>query len=391
MLKDWLLYGNNYCAIEHTVDENGNERINCLLLVKRKKALIKKDSHSFSDLEEASTFLKNKTHIFLVVNNQQVLLKKADYYEENKLKTVQLNYPNITISDFYVEIVKRKEAVFMAICRKEIVDNLVKKYEELRVSIIDFSLGSLATEVVIPFTDEKILCTSNSEILTEENTILEIRKNVFDFKEYNINGLTISNNELLALSGIISFYFNREVRNTTDNNYLQKRTFLLGYKVVLAVFFFVLLINFLVFSSYHSQINSLQADLQVNESYKKQLTGLKKLVATKEQLVQGLTTATASNIAEKVDGIVKRTPKTIILSELHYQPILNTIKERKPILIKNKGIIVKGITVNNTDFTNWITTLESIRWIKRVKIIHFGKEKRHRASNTTFEFLIELK
>lgn len=395
MLKDRLLYGATFCAVEITVNQDGKEVFHCLVLKKKKKELVKKASKSFFKRTAIFDFLKNQQHVFLIINDKNVLIKKSDITKKSDIEILQYSYPNIQISDFYYEILKNEQASFTTICRKKVVDKLILEFEKKGISFIDVSLGNLSIEKVVPYLEDKISYTSNSKIEILGNEISSIQSNIFKKRTYNVNGIEVNSTELLLLSGIIGKYLNkkvyiRELNKKLSDNFLHKRFFSLGYKIALGFIFSVLLINFIVFSSYHSKVNKLQNELLINTSYKKQLITLKDLVDTKENLVQDITNSSSTIVSRRIDKLTQIVPNSILLNELTYQPLTSQIKEEKPIKVIFNQIVIKGVVKNNSDFSKWINTIENMNWIDKAAIIHFGKSN-SKQQNVSFEILIHTK
>lgn len=127
MLKKILTYGVTYSAIEHTNDSKNKEMFSFLQLIKKRKELLVKSRGSYFDNESLVTCLKQLKHVFVVINNQQVLSKEESFTKDTPELITQRAFPNIALTDFYYEVYSNENKSFISVCRKQYVDDLIKK------------------------------------------------------------------------------------------------------------------------------------------------------------------------------------------------------------------------------------------------------------------------
>ncbi|WP_272149606.1 hypothetical protein [Tenacibaculum aiptasiae] len=392
-LKQRLFYKNSYCTIEHFISDN-SEKINVLNVSKKKNELVITNRNQYKTPKEVLTSFKTQKHSYLIINNQQVLSKKVNIFDEDERLVLRNTFPNIVLDDFYYEMYSNNESTFVAICRKNYVDELIKKYQKLKISIIGFSLGNLSVQQLLPFY-ERSLYTSNAYVTINNKRVEEISKLEVQEETYSINDLSIANNEVLGLAGVLSVFFNKSIfqKGLEEQNsrllkdFTSKKLFDISLKAGLGFLFVVLLINFVLFSSYNSKVNELNEHVVLNKTQKEFLLRLKKEIAQKEKVVKSLETASLSNVSRYLDIIAQEIPNTILLKELKYQPIKSQVKKDKPILADEKNILVKGITKSNEDFLRLVSNLKKNDWVENITIIKYGKEK---TANSLFELLIHI-
>lgn len=392
-VKQRLFYENSYSTIEHAI-YNNSEEINVLHVAKKKNELVIVARDNYKTPDEVLTSFKTEKHSYLVLNNQQVLSKKIDIVDEDEKLILRNTFPNIVLNDFYYEIYTNNKSTFIAICRKNYVEELIEKYKALKISIIGFSLGNLSVQQLLPFFKEDIY-TSNAFISINNDEIKAIEKTTIQSENYVVNDLTITNSEVLGLSGILSVFFSKSIfqkgleeRNSSLlKDFRSKQLFSIGLKVGLGTLFVILLINFILFSNYNSKVNDLKAHVALNKTQKEFLLSLKKEISQKEKVVTSLETASQSNVSRYLDIIAQEIPNTILLKELKYQPLKSQIKKEKPVLADEKNILVKGITKSNEDFLKFVAGLKKNSWVENITIVKYGKEK---TANSLFELLIHI-
>ena len=387
MIRKLVKYGAHYCAVEHA--DNG--QFFFLKLKRKKKELMLSGKGEATNFEDLVSEIQGQKHIFLVVNNEQVLTKKVSNTHTTQERLVKTAFPNIALSDFYYKIHTNDQEAFVTISRKEYVNEIIANYETQKISVIDFSLGSLSLERLLGFIDEEQIEVSNSHVILNEQGIASIEKKTVTEKEYTINDLEVSNKHVLPLAGIIDYYAGGTGESSTQKQlqqeYIQKRFFNLGFKFVLGFLFVALMINFLVFSSYQSKDQRYSAELQVNEAKKIGLTRLKDLVFRKRKPVESISSSSNSKVAWYFNEISASVPSSILLKNMAFQPVNGARKENKRVRFKDKTIEISGVSIYDKDFTQWIATLEKKEWIDEVGIVNYGRGKKTRSS---FDLIITL-
>jgi hypothetical protein len=387
----YLKYRNRYCGIEHTI--NSNNPISVSVLKQSKKELNLEVTFQIDSIEDIPKKLSKNQHAILVVNNNNVLSKTIESDQKEPLKLVYKAFPNINLEDFYYEVFSETKSHFISLCRKDYVDALISNYSESKIHIIGFSLGNSLISGIKTFIDKKEVKTSNSIITIENQKITEINKANVENEFYGLNGLKVSNQELLSFSGALQTVL---PNNTTLTNYDDKRVHLLTefkhirffnqfLKSAGLLILGILLINFFVFNHYFNQVNNLKQVSEINESTKQKILALNTLVSKKQKMVDDLLKSNGSKTSYFANSIMQSLPETLLLSEFNFQPLKKRIKEDKPIELDDLTIILSGSSTDSSLFSVWISQLERMNWIKHVDIIDYGS-----TSNSVSDFEIKI-
>lgn len=386
MIKNLATYGTRFCAVEHA-EQN---RYFFLQLKKKQKELIIHNQGKVTDISVLAETLQGQKHLHLVINNEQVLTKAVTQSNLPEERLVQTAFPNITLSDFYYQIYSNERHSFISVSRKEYIDEIIATYATHKISVIDFSLGSLAIKPVLSFVQESEISTTNAVLSLEKGWITSIDKKEVAETPYTINELELSNTYILSLGGIIGYYSGQaqsSIQKQLHQEYGQRRFFNLGFKFALGFLFISLLINFLFFSSYQSKKAQYNSVLLINETKKKELINLKDLISRKRKLAESISSSANSRIAWYFNEISVSVPPSVLLKNMSYQPVESTIKENKKILFKDRTIEVSGQSRYHEDINKWIATLEEQDWIDEVSIVKYGSGSKTALS---FDFSIRL-
>ncbi|AUC77573.1 hypothetical protein [Olleya sp. Bg11-27] len=392
-IRSYLQYGNRFCGIEHTI-KNEKEIIISTILIQSKKEI---DIESFFEtytVEEACQKIKKKQHVSLVINNDKVISKQIESEQKTPLKLIQKAFPNININDFFYEVLSEENIHFVSLCRKSYVQEIIDAYKKLNIFIISVSMGNSSISVIKSFIDSNVVYTSNSKILIENDMITKIEKNNYlEDNNYNINGLTVSGIGLLSFSAALNTLL--KVNITKTNLDAIKTTLLSDFKQIrffqqflkFAGLFLLLglLINFLMFNYYFNKVNELTQVSEINNSTKAKIIKLNASVSKKQKMVEDLLKSNGSKSSFYVNVIIHSLPKSILLSEFNYQPLLKRVKSEKQIEINKNSITIFGVSNDSEIFSIWINQLEQQNWIEKIDIIAYGLS----ASNTS-DFKIKI-
>ena len=392
-LRSYLLYGNQFCGVEHTTS-NDEPIIYSTVLKKTKRAVDIDEVFASSSVKKLANKLPKKQHVFLIVNNEHVLTKALKSEQTDDLKLVNKAFPNINVSEFYYEILKQDTHLFVSICRQSYVDGLIKSYTENGLYILNFSLGNTILTPVINYIDGPVILTSNSSITTENGFIKSVNLNeAIQKKQYDVNGLTISNSYVLSFSGALDLVINnyqpvinyKNKTRTLSNTYRQIRFFSQFLKIGLVFILGILLVNFLFFNFYFEKTKALNEASQINQAAKETVIKLNETVSKLQKMTDDMLKSSASKSSFYINTIVNSLPESILLSEINYQPLEKRIKKDKTIMLQKNTIIVSGNSNDSQRYSEWISVLENVNWVANIDVIDYSDLKM-----TTSHFSIKI-
>jgi len=392
--RTYLIYGNRFCGIEHTYKKNDSS-ITVSVLKRSKKELNLETSCHVNSIKEVSEKLKKNQHATLAINDENVLSKRIESEQKEDSKLVYKAFPNINLDDFYFEIISEVTIHFISICRKDYVDSLISNYSEKKINIISLSLGNSLVSNLKPFLGSKPFLTSNATITLENGTMFDIKNTDVENEIYLINGLKISNQEILSFSGALHTILKNEItiKNYTDRNedllkdFKHIQFFNQFLKFAGLLILGVLLINFFVFNHYFNEVNALKQVSEINASTRDKIVQLYASVSKRQKMVDDLLKSNGSKTSFYVNEIIHSLPETLLISELHFQPLEKRIKEDKPIELNENVIAIAGSSNNSSLFSTWIGQLEQMKWIEKIDILDYGSPT---SSIADFEIKIVL-
>jgi len=386
-----ILLGKQYIGIEF-FSLNQEKRFAFLMAQKKKDELVISKSDIFYDLKILELEKSNLPAV-IVFNNEHVLQKEVESTDANDRKLLQKAFPNLQADDFYYEIWRKELNSIISICRKAYIDEQLKNLEPF-FKVTSISLGVSSISALVGLKAPNLLATNTQQIqLDAEVSTVELVEN--DTIEYDINGLSITNNYLLAFSAVLRYLLPISTTGTVDalattlkENYNQKTFFDKGLKTGIAVLLILLLANFFLFTYYFDNVTEMDTTLSVSKSEIENIVKIKERIKVNEQKLESFNGNASSKSSLIINTIVKAVPYSILLSDITYHPLEKKIKEDEPVITQDSLITVSGSTLSNTDFTNWVAGIENIKPVNDVVITSFGKDP---DNQTTFSLRILIK
>lgn len=391
----YLQFGNRFCGIEHA-SQNGQEFIHGTLLKKTKKSADVELDFEASNIDKLIKQLPKQQHVYLIINNDNVLTKSIESNPKEDIDIVYKAFPNINIDDFFYEIISKNNTHFISICRKDYIMHLLDIYKSKKIAIVNISLGNLLVSSISSFIKKEVIFTTNATITTNLEDIISIKKTGNpEICNYNINGLDTNNTGLLSISGALVSILNhfesqsnlKLLKKELVTNFKQSRFFSQFIKFGLVFFLSLLLFNFFAFNHYFSKVGELQQTSQVNQTTKDRVLELNEIISKKQKLVDDVLKSNASKSSFYVNMIVKSIPNTIQLSELNYHPLLKRIKEGEIVKTESNTIFVSGESSNSSLFSKWITDLETNNLIDNIETSDYSNISK---VNSSFSIIIKI-
>jgi Tfp pilus assembly protein PilN len=370
-----IITGNTFCGVEVF---SANERL-AFVQLKQKKGEIIVEKQTFYETYDALLSAKPKTPVSLIINNEHVLHREVPSADVNDKKLLHKAFPNINLEDFYFEIWRRDTSSIVAICRKAYVDDTLAALKDVPISSV--SLGVLALSAIMRFPIPEILTTNMQTIdmVSEENIISTFTGGL---NQYDINGQLVENIFLMSFTGALQYWIPKsttgninELNTWLFDNYIQKALFTKGFRLALGILLGLLLINFILFTHYYDNATAAAQEISVNKAGIENIEVLKKNVLLKEERLKSLEISVASASSAIINNITASVPPGVLLQELLYNPLEKKVKAEENIIAQKNVILLSGSTINNTEFTGWVTHLQKKQSLADVTITSFGKDQ----------------
>lgn len=399
-LLTYLKEGSTYYGLEILENQEKKVFFHLIEVVRKREELFIQKEEVIFDLNELVSLVKKGAPLFLVLNTSKVLTKITEKTASDNSKTeamVHSAFPNLDFDNFYYQLKSNYNGHVISICKREYLIQYLQQLSDLKLNVISISLGISSIDAIAGYLEVNEVSTTNI-ILSIKN------KSIYGFssqpsvqegqkKTYDVNGISVSSDSILAFSSVLSYLQNAE--GTSSNlidlikqkaeDFQNIRFFNLLLRGALIVIPVVLLINFLLFNNYFQKVGSLQESLTQTSAQQAQLKDLKNQVESKKDKVEAVLSAASSKTSYYLDQIAMNVPNSLLLTEIQYQPLVKPMRALKAVEIAKNEIRVSGVASNSEQFYDWIEALEKLSWVANVETTDYDY-----LNSTTSNFSIKI-
>jgi Tfp pilus assembly protein PilN len=389
-----------YKGIAFDFLDDGSYLLNYIEISKsREKLSIVKSQEQLKDVKNIETKFEKEDIVQVHLLGKGIVYKAieatsiADLNDVDKL--ISLVLPNADAKEFLVNTYPVKNLIYIAICRKSFVDEILTLLQEFKCTPINIYIGPFYIDVMLPFINvvEPIQLNSYTLFLEHEGiSTIKKENNTIIEQKFKIENNEISSNVLVLFSSVLLLELKTEgiaLQHPLTIDFKRTVLFKKKYKKYLfntiSVFFLLLLINFVVYSylfnvmsanTRNSEQQAKQSELKIQEMNEYKFR--KKFIEDKNWNKPHL-------LAEYIESIMKSAPKGLSIKSLNYQ--LNNSKKNKLELVYNK-IYINGVVVNSNQLNKWMKSLGSLDLFKDVELISYTTN--YNTNDYSFNLEIEL-
>lgn len=319
----------------------------------------------------------------LTITGKGLLIKKTTRLEHVTEQGLQHLFPQMRLSEFYVQHFPTGANSFIAIIRKEIVDAIITAFKVRHVDILMLSLGPFVVDQVIPQVNsygEQLKFDGHNIHFDADKNWLEYSFAINTGAEFplKIDMENMPEKYLVAYAAAFQLILHNQLnvievvqaeikQNLTE--FFAKERFKKHGMQLLLFFFALLMINFLVFNYYNSGNQDLMNKAGQKSYVFENRQKLEEDVKIKERMVQKLGWNKGYAYAYLCDQIGQTLPKEIKLEEMQINSLYGTGSGfLKAPLLDNGSMRLKGQTSSIYAVNNWIYSLKEKQWVKEVKL-----------------------
>ncbi len=394
-LKTYFAKGNTFHGLEVYQLDN-IVKFHLLTMAKKKGELVIENSQGFDQLDELPKLAKISVPICLVYNTKGVITKQTVPKSSfgDKTAAVAQIFPGLNFENFYFQISKLNDIAYVCVAKKQELDGYLVRLKEMKFRVTGLSMGVCSLSHIMGYLKDGSIITNTGKVNVKEGHDTNLTT-TYSTSTYNINGLLVKNTEILPFSAVIGFL--KGERSVTSNfdmaienlqsEFKNHRAFDILLRSSLVFILLLLLSNFLFFNFYFNKVRSSKENLVVENVNKKNLITVRERVVEKEKKVDAVLSLSNSKTSFYLDKIGLSVPKSILLTELLYQPLSKSVQESKPIELDENKIMVMGTSMNSESFSRWIIHLESFKWVESVETMDYDYENK---STSSFKIRISV-
>jgi hypothetical protein len=340
--------------------------------------------------------------VALNLSGKGILQKQTELIQTIDQHNFSSIFPNADIDDFYVQNFRSGKRSFISVIRKKEADKWLQALKENGYVPLSLSLGPFPVQTIIPQ-----LNSYDNQLVFDGNTIE--RNEDGDWLSWNYDGQVkasypvkvesepIDEQLVLAYAAAFQLVLSDKVEPIVAdvpelqqawNEVLTRKRLQVYGGLILATFFVLLLINFMVFSGLKQSNDQLTAQVSRTVQSSVDLQSVNEQVSQKEALLDLLGWEGGMNKTTLVDQVASLMPGELTLEEITINPVdITKSRVQKIVSFSNRQIEIRGFAENIIPVNEWIARIKTRPWVKDIQLASyaFNNEK------NTGQFVITIK
>ena len=322
-----------------------------------------------SSIPESNSLIKSNPVICCFIGDQ-VLTRFSDEYEESL-------FTEIDQDEFYLQKTKSaSNRIIESVCRKYPVDKISALMQEKGYFVIDWFFGSSLVPLEKKIIDQNLVL----EDLTysfKDGIISKLEYSDRSNSSFTLDEREFSGESAAMLSALINHLENSD---SESSNLAATRKQLFYYKLQRKVFysgigflFALLLINYLIFSSFDKKTESLKLKGNVVNEKIGKIETLEKQLTEYSSIVEQSRESNSEIYAFYSDRIGQLRPNGLWFDALEIHPFLSRIEKGKQINYDNRAINLVGETKQAGPLNSFVKSLMEEKWVEDIQILQYSK------------------
>ncbi|MCB9266028.1 MAG: hypothetical protein H6558_13450 [Lewinellaceae bacterium] len=334
--------------------------------------------------EELSNALPEGQPVALSITGAGILHRRVEGRSGEWHELVAQAMPNAKAAGLAGQVEPAGERPWLAVARRESLIPVLNLFRGRPVAAL--FIGGLNIGSVLPLLGEGEVRTGCYRLEVGEGQLVDISP--FEGQETSLHhpgGEELDGRLMPAFAGALQLALGREVpvynlpeMEELKTEYRQERLLWLGGWGALLALLLLLLANFLAFSWLSSRNQELEAALAFNRKQVEEVQELEKALQEKNSFLKGSNILSASRTSFYADEVGRIAPGGITLEELWIFPLQNPdVKRDKQdgFVFQDNLILARGLSRNSAILNLWIKQLESLDWVKEVKVLPYREDE----------------
>lgn len=339
-----------------------------------------------TDIEKVASRIPPKVPIALNISGKGILYKKVGRIDAMDQEAFARILPNAALSDFYVQNFVSGDFSHVALMRRTDADRLLSRLKAFSLQVLMLSLGPFPVELVLGQ-----LNIYESEFIIDGHKISRNEKGewiAYQHKEGDpsLFPIKLASEPVdekivvpyamafqLALAGEID-----RIGADADNlsPLLERRLSANRVKVqgliVLSVFFLLLLVNTVWFSSLNASNNKLNEQVSLNSQNSTDIQKISTLSKNKESRLRSLGWDGGVNKAIMIDRALALMPAELTLLAVNVNPEdLARTRLMKTETFEDRVLEINGVAAEILPVNEWMARLKTLSWVKNISLVNY--------------------
>ncbi len=342
--------------------------------------------------DDVADKLNKKYPVLLAFSGKGILIKKVKKEPDYKSKILL----NVNINDFYFYEHHVKEAIFVSVARKEVVERELNLFKQQKYLIVDYSIGPFISFLLKPFTNSSSIPSYNIRLEFSDHELNNFSRE-HDHTTILIGQDNLAAEETALYATAINYYFpnphliyERDFLKVNIEEKKYKKIFEILGSTMLIGFFVSLLISYLLLGYYNEKRIQNNSSLELLQETYQKIGQLEKERDDKRAILNESGVFTSNFLSFYINELTQQLPETIQLKTFQLFPENKKIKQAEKITFKSNQITIKGESFANTKFNSWYKKIKKIPWVIKTET-DIVKYKANKNNGYDFEIKIAIK
>lgn len=299
----------------------------------------------------------------------------------------ELNYcirSNVNSSQATVDFFRKRQI------QEDIIDNYFKA-----VNVAGFIFGTAPIVTLLDYFDFekskvifegvkfKKIDSEYKAIKTTEQT----ERSIFNDKEYsNDSILAIAASIFVQLKLLPEELLNQQAVDIAVSSWLNKKI----VPGILGTVFFILIINYFLFSSFSSKYQNKASQVAYGEQTLKKLETLKTQIKDNEDFIKDNNILYQSGYTFMVDHIGEVASKNVRLLRLQVHPLEKEISDGKEVKFSNQVVLLQGEATSVNKYKDFLAQLINLPRVKKITSQTYQFDEKKRVGEFSLQLEYEL-
>lgn len=406
-IEQKIVQVNKVTGIEVIFLPDNRYTINCISIIHKKNRINREqEAGGIANISELAKKIDSKTPLSVVFNGKGILVKKIQGSQpaDNAVITV---LPNANPADFFYETQPYGDFSVAAIARKDLIENFIQSLKKEGFTVLQAHLGFHAITNVLPFIylDEQSSLVTNLFLLQanaqKKITGFESRdlqdQEQLRTTEYSIGDLYIRPTHLLAFAAAVNILTdslkNAPVLASTTltgerNEFRDQKIFRFAGITLLTAIFFILLLNFIIYSHYFNKNKELQVTRVFSKEKNEEAAILQERIKRKEDFLHRSGWHKPCKASFYADRIASLTPFNTLLTTMAIYPLKSNVSGEFPVMnFKTDTIQLTGTCENPVEINQFMNNLKIITEFKTVALKNYLYKKEKETATFSLEII----
>lgn len=367
-----------------TIERNGDYTISaCSVGVENNQLSFQRKLTGITSLNELGKQVPAKTLVALNLSGKGILQKQADRIEDIDQNNFNRILPNAKPEDYYIQNFISGDQSFISVIRRTEADKWIDQLRELGYALLVLSLGPFPVEHVLPQ-----LNVYDQDVTFGGHVIRRNERLEWTSCQYNEAAATsfplkiesegINEKLLIAYASAFQLVLSNKINviqaavpSLADgyNKLLAERKLKVQGILILAAFFVLLLVNFVLFSWLNSANAKLTEQVSRSAQSSSDVQQVGDQVQQKEALLKTLGWEDNVNKSVLIDQVASLLPQEITWQEAAVDPVdIVQSRSQKEIVFSIRTIRITGSCERIIPVNEWIARIKTKAWVKNAQL-----------------------